>query len=111
MGVRGLKRKRSRKRWIIGIAVGLVVLVVGGAGVVYLKLNANISTFDSSGLSKNRPQAAKADANGNKPVNVLLIGSDTRSGENGKLGGSASGAIGRSDTTILLHVYPDHKHA
>jgi LCP family protein required for cell wall assembly len=111
MGVRGLKRKRSRKRWIIGIAVGLVVLVVAGAGAVYLKLNANISTFDSAGLSKDRPKAAQADANGDKPVNVLLIGSDTRSGENGKLGGSAAGPIGRSDTTILLHVYPDHKHA
>ncbi|MBY8880548.1 LCP family protein [Actinacidiphila acidipaludis] len=111
MGVRGLKRKRSRKRWIIGISVALVVLVVGAGGAIYLKLNANISTFDSAGLSKNRPAAAQADANGNKPVNVLLIGSDTRSGENGKLGGSGSGAIGRSDTTILLHVYPDHKHA
>jgi LCP family protein required for cell wall assembly len=111
MGVRGRKPKRSRKRWIIAIAVSFVVLVVGGAGVIYLKLNANIDTFDSAGLSKNRPDAAKADADGNKQVNVLLIGSDTRSGANGKLGGSASGDIGRSDTTILLHVYPDHKHA
>lgn len=113
MGVRGRKRERqrSRKRWIIAIAVSFVVLVAGGAGAIYLKLNANISTFDAAGLSKNRPKAAAADASGNTPVNVLLIGSDTRSGENGKLGGSASGAIGRSDTTILLHVYPDHKHA
>ena len=111
MGVRGLKRKRSRKRWVIGITVSLVVLVAAAGGAIYLKLNANISTFDSAGLSKHRPAAAQADANGDKPVNVLLIGSDTRSGENGKLGGSGSGAIGRSDTTILLHVYPDHKHA
>ncbi|MEE4546668.1 LCP family protein [Streptomyces sp. V4-01] len=111
MGVRGRKPKRSRKRWVIGIAVSLAVLVVGAGGALYLKLNANISTFDSAGLSKDRPAAAKADANGDKPVNVLLIGSDTRSGENGKLGGSAAGPIGRSDTTILLHVYPDHKHA
>lgn len=113
MGVRGRKpeRKRSRKRWIIAIVASLAVLIMGGAGVIYLKLNANISTFDSAGLSKNRPKAAQADANGDTPVNVLLIGSDTRSGENGKLGGSGSGAIGRSDTTIVLHVYPDHKHA
>ncbi|MEW2518543.1 LCP family protein [Actinacidiphila alni] len=113
MGVRGRKRerKRSRKRWIISIAVAFVVLLAGGAGAIYLKLNANISTFDSAGLSKDRPKAAPADANGHTAVNVLLIGSDTRSGENGKLGGSAAGPIGRSDTTILLHVYPDHKHA
>jgi LCP family protein required for cell wall assembly len=113
MGVRGRKRerKRSRKRWIIAIAVSFVLLVVGGAGYIYLKLNANISTFDSAGVSKDRPAAAKADANGDTAVNVLLIGSDTRSGENAELGGAGSGAIGRSDTTILLHVYPDHKHA
>ncbi|WP_329176673.1 LCP family protein [Streptomyces sp. NBC_01477] len=120
MGVRGRKperkrgrgiRKHNRKRWIIAISVSVVVLLVGGAGAIYLKLNANIATFDSAGLSKNRPAEADADANGNKAVNVLLIGSDTRAGDNGKLGGSASGAIGRSDTTILLHVYPDHKHA
>ncbi|MFG1805535.1 LCP family protein [Streptomyces sp. NPDC049040] len=120
MGVRGRKperrqgrgiRKHNRKRWIIAIVVSFVVLLVGGAGAIYLKLNANIATFDSAGLSKDRPAAAQADANGDKAVNVLLIGSDTRSGENGKLGGSKSGPIGRSDTTILLHVYPDHKHA
>lgn len=111
MGVRGLKRKRSRKKIAVAVAVSLVVLVVAAAGAVYLKLNSNISTFDAAGLSKNRPAAAQADANGDKPVNILLIGSDTRSGENGKLGGAGSGAIGRSDTTILLHVYPDHKHA
>lgn len=112
MGVRGRKRKRSRTRWIVGITIAFVVLVVGGVGAIYLKLNANISTFDSAGLSKDRPKAPQADANGDKPANVLLIGSDTRSGENAKLGGKGtSGAIGRSDTTILLHIYPDHKHA
>ncbi|WP_256069617.1 MULTISPECIES: LCP family protein [unclassified Streptomyces] len=96
---------------MIGIVTSLVVLLIGGAGAIYLKLNANIDTFNAAGLSKNRPKAAPADANGDKPVNVLLIGSDSRAGENGKLGGSAAGPVGRSDTTILLHVYPDHKHA
>ncbi|BBA98848.1 putative transcriptional regulator [Actinacidiphila reveromycinica] len=112
MGVRGRRPRRSRKRWVIAIAVSFVLLVVGGAGAIYLKLNANISTFDSAGLSKDRPAAEQADANGDKAENVLLIGSDTRAGDNAKLGGKGtSGNIGRSDTTILLHVYPDHKHA
>ncbi|WP_328914862.1 MULTISPECIES: LCP family protein [unclassified Streptomyces] len=111
MGVRARKRKRSKKRWITAIVVSFVVLVAGAAGAVYLKLNANIDTFDAAGLSKDRPKAAQADANGDKPVNVLLIGSDSRSGENAKLGGAKSGPIGRSDTTIVLHIYPDHKHA
>jgi LCP family protein required for cell wall assembly len=111
MGVRGIKRKRSRKKTVTAVVAALAVLLVGAAGAVYLKLNSNISTFDAAGLSKNRPPAAQADASGNKPVNILLIGSDSRSGGNAALGGSGSGPIGRSDTTILLHVYPDHKHA
>jgi LCP family protein required for cell wall assembly len=111
MGVRGRKPKRSRKRWVIAIVASLVLLVVGGAGAIYLKLNANISTFNAAGLSKNRPAASSADANGKTPVNVLLIGSDSRAGANAALGGASAGPIGRSDTTILLHVYPDHKHA
>jgi LCP family protein required for cell wall assembly len=110
MGVRGRKPRRSRKRWIIAAAVSFVLLVVGGAGAIYFKLNANISTFDSAGLSKDRPGGEQAD--GDSSVNVLLIGSDSRGGGNAKLGGKGqSGVIGRSDTTILLHVYPDHRHA
>ncbi|WP_051951189.1 LCP family protein [Actinacidiphila yeochonensis] len=112
MGVRGHRRKRGRREWIIGAAAALVLLVVGGAGAVYLKLDANISTFDSAGLSKDRPGAGTADADGHRAVNVLLIGSDSRAGSNASLGGrGTSGVIGRSDTTILLHVYPDHRHA
>lgn len=111
MGARGVKRKRSRKKIAAAVVASLAVLLAGAAGAIYLRLDANISTFDSSGLSKDRPPAARADAGGNKPVNILLIGSDSRSGENAKLGGSGSGPVGRSDTTILLHVYPDHRHA
>ncbi|WP_235032042.1 LCP family protein [Actinacidiphila yanglinensis] len=91
----------------MAVAVSFVLLVAGGVGAIYFRLNANISTFDSAGLSKDRP-----DADDNTSVNVLLIGSDSRAGGNAKLGGKGqSGAIGRSDTTILLHVYPDHRHA
>ncbi|MGR7001680.1 LCP family protein [Yinghuangia aomiensis] len=41
--------------------------------------------------------------------NVLIMGSDSRSGDNAKFGGG-KGDVGRSDTT-LLHVYADGKHA
>ena len=92
--------------------VSFVVLLVGGAGAALPQTEREHRDV-RLGRAEQGPAAAaaKADANGDKAVNVLLIGSDTRSGENGKLGGSASGPIGRSDTTILLHVYPDHKHA
>ncbi|MEU1283933.1 LCP family protein [Kitasatospora sp. NPDC005856] len=83
--------------------------VLGGAGL-YLRLNGNISTFDGDALSKDRPEAAAPDAQGRTPVNVLLIGSDSRGNGNSDLGGGGDGGA-RSDTAILLHVYADHKHA
>jgi LCP family protein required for cell wall assembly len=72
---------------------------------VYLRLSGNINTFDGQGLSHHRPQQTPGNAQ-----NVLLIGSDSRSGDNAKLGGGTD-PVGRSDTTILLHLYADHRHA
>ncbi|MGF1431443.1 LCP family protein [Kitasatospora sp. LaBMicrA B282] len=109
----GRRRKGGRlgrKKLVVWTAAGAVLLGGGAAGAVYLKLNANIRSFDKAGIAADRPPAATADANGNKPINVLLIGSDSRGGGNGDLGGGGDDGA-RSDTTILLHVYADHRHA
>ncbi|MFE4519423.1 LCP family protein, partial [Kitasatospora sp. NPDC056783] len=89
---------------------GCTALAVLGGGALYYRLNSNISTFDGDALSKDRPEAAGPDAQGRTPVNVLLIGSDSRGNGNSDLGGGGDGGA-RSDTAILLHVYADHKHA
>ncbi|MGA5897234.1 LCP family protein [Streptomyces venetus] len=102
-------RRRGRRRGVrVGPAVclALLVLAAGGAGWLYLKLDGNISTFDSGGLSDDRPEAGSS-----KGVNVLVIGSDSRTGGNEALGGGDKNDIGRSDTAFLLHVYADHRHA
>ncbi|MER7845493.1 LCP family protein [Kitasatospora sp. NPDC096077] len=80
------------------------------AGGVYYRLNSNITTFDGDALSKDRPEAAAPDAQGRTPVNVLMIGSDSRGNGNSDLGGGGDDGA-RSDTAILLHIYADHKHA
>ncbi|MGW4380569.1 LCP family protein [Kitasatospora sp. NPDC004531] len=103
-------RGRRARRIALWTTAGVVALAVTGGGLVYYRLNGNLSTFDSSGVSKDRPAAAGADAQGRVPVNLLLIGSDSRSGGNKDLGGGQEGGA-RSDTAILLHVYADHKHA
>ncbi|MFH9003158.1 LCP family protein [Streptomyces afghaniensis] len=102
-------RDRGRGRGIrVGLAVclALFVLAAGGAGWLYLKLDGDISTFDSGGLSDNRPEAGSSQGE-----NVLVIGSDTRTGGNEALGGGDKDDVGRSDTAFLLHVYADHRHA
>ncbi|MEU6394085.1 LCP family protein [Streptomyces sp. NPDC046939] len=104
----GRRRRRKRGKLRVGLAIGLsfLVLLGAGAGWLYLRLNGNIDTFSSDGLSKNRP-----DAEASKGENVLVIGTDARTGGNSELGGGDKDDIGRSDTAFLLHVYADHRHA
>ncbi|GAA0679849.1 hypothetical protein GCM10010193_36860 [Kitasatospora atroaurantiaca] len=104
------KKKRSKKKVVAWVTASTLALIAAAGGAVYWKLNGNISTFGDDGLSKDRPAASSPDANGHTPVNVLLIGSDSRGGNNADLGGGED-AGARSDTTILLHIYADHKHA
>ncbi|MFF3735296.1 LCP family protein [Streptomyces sp. NPDC002476] len=84
--------------------LSFLVLLVSGVGWVYLKLNGGIDTFSADGLSGDRPPGSSMGQN------VLVIGSDSRAGGNSELGGG-TGAVGRSDTAFLLHVYGDRKHA
>ncbi|WP_233289148.1 LCP family protein [Kitasatospora sp. MBT63] len=102
--------RRSRRKPVLWGMAGLLSLVLLAGVVVYHRLNGNLRIFDGDALSRDRPAAGGPDAQGRTPVNVLLIGSDSRDGANRDLGGGVeSGA--RSDTTILLHVYADHRHA
>ncbi|MEV7089363.1 LCP family protein [Streptomyces sp. NPDC093085] len=100
------RRKRtSRLRTSLVITLSLLVLASAGVGWVYLKLSGNIQTFGANGLSDNRPVGTS------KGQNVLVIGSDARTGGNDALGGGQKDDVGRSDTAFLLHIYADHRHA
>lgn len=94
----------SRLRRTVTMGLSFLILLVAGVGWGYLKLTGQIDTFSADGISGDRPPSS---SNGQ---NVLVIGSDTRSGANRKLGGG-KGTVGRSDTAFLLHVYGDHRHA
>ena len=58
-------------------------------------------------LGDQRPAApvAPIDASKGLPLNILLMGSDSRAGANASIGGTNEGM--RSDTTIILHVSAD----
>src|SRR3954468_488292 len=94
----------------IAIAVAVVLVVVGAGGwLVYRHLDKNITSLNVTGpLGPDRPtEIVKPDAP-NKPLNILLLGSDTREGKGNHLGGQTPGL---SDTTILLHISADRKLA
>ncbi|WP_030671310.1 LCP family protein [Streptomyces rimosus] len=103
-GDRAVRGRRRPLRTAGIVAVSLLVLITAGAGWFYFKLNGNITTFGADGVSPQRP------AEGAGGQNVLVIGSDSRSGGNSSLGGG-DGDVGRSDTAFLLHIYGDSKHA
>lgn len=87
------------------IALSLAVVILGTAGVGYLLVrhyNGNIDRIhDVFGNRGAAPPEAPHNA-----MNVLLVGSDTRAGANGRgTGGHALTAGQRSDTIILAHLY------
>jgi LCP family protein required for cell wall assembly len=97
------------RRATIIVAAGLVLLLSLGTAA-YVKFNSNITKYDVSKLLGQRPKNnAVADKLTNlKPVNILVIGSDTRD-----LGTSSYGttAGARSDTTLIVHLSGDRKSA
>ncbi|MBC2905118.1 LCP family protein [Streptomyces cupreus] len=108
-GRRRKPRDKRRKSLMImaWTAAGIVVLGGTGAGYLYFKLNGNINSVDiDQALGTDRPD--KVD---NGSENILVLGSDTRSGSNQELGGGADDGSARSDTAMIVHVYKGHKKA
>ncbi|MEV7779042.1 LCP family protein [Kitasatospora sp. NPDC088351] len=104
-------RRRRIVRTAVGLAAVLVLSVAGAGAWFYHRLDTNITTFDAGGVATERPPAPVPVTPGaSVPVNILLLGSDTRDDGNADLGGGEEG-VGHSDTAILLHIYADHKHA
>jgi len=99
------RRLKTSTAVLASLAVLLAVVLGGGVLAVYLKYRSawdGIARVDVSGdlHAANRPPA---DPNAE---NILLIGSDTRVGVNGQIGGSQGISGARSDTIILVHIAP-----
>ncbi|MBW8794680.1 MAG: LCP family protein [Streptomyces sp.] len=111
-GGRG-KRGRRVLRWSATV-LSVVILGTAGAGYLYYQhLNGNIQKGRRDiGDAKARKTAANAA--GQTPLNILLIGSDSRnSDENVKLGGAKydRGSPPLGDVQMLIHLSADRKSA
>ena len=84
----------TRRRRALVIAGVVALVVAGGIGFAWWRLEGNISRVDLSDDLGDRPKVADG------PLNVLLIGSDNREGEGVPGASLTSGA--RSDTTLQL---------
>jgi LCP family protein required for cell wall assembly len=97
------RRRKPGERILRGVIIAVVVLLVAvGAGYGYFR-------YQWSKVVSNPCHTCVAAANG-QPYNVLLIGSDSRSGETAaeatQFGDVADAAGQRSDTIKIVHVDP-----
>ncbi|MEU7134820.1 LCP family protein [Streptomyces sp. NPDC046261] len=107
------RRTGRRRLWLRRLVVGAAVLLLTVAGigwVLYERLDSNITTDTETAEELRRWEKERPSALVSGAQNILIIGSDTRSGPgNGKYGEDGGGQ--RSDTTILLHVAADRNSA
>jgi LCP family protein required for cell wall assembly len=106
-GRRKRKQAKSRRKKVLlwtGGTLALVMVGTAAAGYLYLEhLNSNITHVSddnagTGGFSKDRA------------INILLIGTDKRTGD-GNEGYGDKNSPGHADTTVLLHVSKDRSNA
>lgn len=105
------------RRVTLIIACTVAFLLVAGAAtgyLIYRHLDSNITVVDLSGDLGPRPSKVVESNVEQQPMNILVMGSDTRQGQgsNGKGKGFGMDVTGaRSDTTLLVHLPASRDHA
>ncbi|CQR63697.1 LCP family protein [Streptomyces leeuwenhoekii] len=104
-GRRPAKKTRGKRILLwTGGSLAFVVLATAGTAYLYLEhLNGNIESLSDDGASTGGFRK-------DQPINILLIGTDKRTGA-GNEGYGDAGSAGHADTTILLHVSEDRSNA
>ncbi|MFJ4205915.1 LCP family protein [Streptomyces sviceus] len=105
-GRRPGKQKSSAKKALLWTGGTMAFVLVAGAttGWFYLKhLEGNVGTTDVG-------DAAASNFSKDEAFNILIIGTDKRTGE-GNEGYGDAGSVGHADTNILLHVSKDRTNA
>ncbi|NVM96813.1 LCP family protein [Arthrobacter wenxiniae] len=94
---------------IAAVAVsGVLVLVLGTAGVLIMKLQENVTTapLNAGVLADGRTKAPVEDSGS---LQVLILGTDTRAGKNSEYGTAAESAgQGNSDVMLLMNISADN---
>ncbi|MFK0108745.1 LCP family protein [Streptomyces sp. NPDC091217] len=103
---RPVKKKSKAKKALLwtGGSMAFVLVAVSAAGYLYIKhLNDNITSVSDDGASTGGFSKDKA-------INLLIIGTDKRTGK-GNEGYGDAGSVGHADTNILLHISKDRSNA
>ncbi|HIY95177.1 MAG TPA: LCP family protein [Candidatus Rothia avicola] len=96
--------KSQRVKWIALSCVALLAMVVAFSGFALVRLRSNVQTAEM-----NIGELSADLASG--PLDILVIGSDTRAGNNGAYGTAEDAASGaRSDVMMLVQVSEDRSN-
>ncbi|MCQ4081712.1 LCP family protein [Streptomyces sp. RB6PN25] len=93
---------------LAAIAVCTLVLIVAGAGaLLFEQFNSNLEKVPITGNGTEKP-----DAFGRTPINVLVIGTDSRTtAQDCRLGGDCGSGPGNADVEMIVHVAADRSNA
>ncbi|MGD6752606.1 LCP family protein [Streptomyces sp. BH105] len=111
-GVRPRRRRRRILRWTASILAFLIIGTAGAGYLYYRHLNGNLKTGKLN-LGEHKVPEPTPNAAGQRPLNILLIGSDSRNTkENLKLGGhkQSVGSAPLADVQMLLHLSADRSN-
>ncbi|WP_328894333.1 LCP family protein [Streptomyces sp. NBC_00236] len=97
-------RRKKALLWTGGVMAFLLVAVSAGGYWLYQHFNGNLSSVDIG------DRGNKDVVTANAPLNILVIGTDKRTGE-GNEGYGDKGSAGHADTNILFHVSKDRTNA
>ena len=109
----GRRKGKTKKRHTVATVITATLVVLGlvtslGLVFFYRHLNDNLNYQSVEDMLTDRPDKKKV-SGPQEPINLLVMGSDTREGDNNI--DNLTGDGERSDTTILFHLSADRKSA
>ncbi|MFD8225051.1 LCP family protein [Streptomyces massasporeus] len=105
-GRRPVQKKAKGKKVLMWTGGTLAFVLIGASGAAYLyyeHLNNNITSVSDDG-------AGTGGFSKDRAINILLIGTDKRTGK-GNEGYGDKNSAGHADTTLVLHVSKDRSNA
>ncbi|MFD8935394.1 LCP family protein [Streptomyces sp. NPDC059578] len=100
----GRSVRRRVLLWTGGVLACVLLAAGGGAYYLYDRLSGNLQAIDVG-------DAANGGSLKDGPINVLLLGTDKRTGKGNEGYGDRRNSTGHADTTLLLHVSEDRTNA
>jgi LCP family protein required for cell wall assembly len=98
------------RKFIALLSIFVLIATAIGGGVMFAinSLGRNIQIIDTSDLNNSKRPKGFAETD-TSPINILIMGSDSRTGEGNTGYGEAEGQ--RSDTTLVVHLYQGRQSA